>query len=135
MLSNHAFVLAAAVSLLTLSMPQPGLADEDVIYEDQVDRDLMEGGEQCLRTRDVRRTQVIHDQAILFYLRGAAIYVNVLPKPCKRLSSEGRFMYETSASRLCRGDLIKILQDSGLGMSTGRACKIGGFHPITEEQV
>ncbi len=135
MQSIRAATLSVAFFALSLSSLNAALAEEDPIDEDPVDKDLMEGGEQCLRTRNIKKTEVMNDQAILFYFRGADIYVNVLPKPCKRLSNEGRFTYATSVARLCRGDLIRILQDSGFGLTTGRACKIGGFHPITLEQI
>ena len=112
MQSLRTATLSVAFFALTLSLFNPALAEEDTIEEDPINETLMEGGEQCLRTRNVARTEVLSDQVILFHMRGADIYVNVLPKPCKRLSNEGRFMYETPTSRLCRGDLIKILQAS-----------------------
>ncbi len=135
MRSSRSFILPVAAIVLSLSMFNFALAEEDIMEDDPMYKALMEGGEQCLSTRSITRTDVMHDQAILFYVRGSAIYVNVLPKPCKRLSKGGRFMYESSISRLCRGEHIRILQDDGLGLSAGRACRIGGFHPITKEQV
>lgn len=128
-------ILAGACLTLSLMPLNANLAEQDLIDEDPIDKDLMEGGQQCLRTRSIKRTEVIHDQAILFYMRGATIYVNVLPKPCKNLSTGGRFMYESSVARLCRSDHIKVLQDAGFGLTSGRACRIGGFHPISREQV
>ena len=135
MQSIRTATFSVAFLALCLSMFNFALAEEDIIEGDPMYKALMEGGEQCLSTRSITRTDVMHDQAILFYVRGSAIYVNVLPKPCKRLSKGGRFMYESSISRLCRGEHIRILHDDGLGLSAGRACRIGGFHPITQEQV
>lgn len=128
-------VLAAACLILSLAPLNATLAEEDLVDEDAIDRELAEGGEKCIRTRSVVKTTVVDDQTILFYVRGSAIYVNVLPKSCKRLSREGRFMYESAAGRLCESDLINVLEDSGFGLGKGRSCKLGSFRPITEEQI
>jgi hypothetical protein len=66
-------------------------------------------------------------------MRGTAVYVNVMPKECKRLVREGRFMFETTGPRLCRSDWIRVLTDSGVGMATGRSCRLGNFYAITRE--
>ncbi len=92
-------------------------------------------GQRCLSSRPIRKTEVLDDQNILFYLRGAAIYLNHLPKPCKRLAREGRFMYRTTVARICRYDIINLLVDSGGTLGLGRACKLGTFYPITKEEL
>jgi len=103
----------------------PVVEDEDSIIE----------GERCISSRPIRKTEVLDDQNILFYMRGAGIYLNHLPKPCKRLAQESRFMYRTTVARLCRADMINILNDTGLGLSAGRGCKLGNFYAITQEDV
>lgn len=125
MLNRHARILVVACSFLGISaFAEPG-ADEDGALRER----------HCISTRSISKTDVINDQVIIFHMRGTAVYVNVLPKPCRRLSNEGRFMFESSVSRLCASDLITILRGGGFGLTTGRSCRIGTFHPISEEQV
>ena len=130
-LARSIAILATTACLLCLSPvalaqeEPPEVEEEDSIIE----------GERCISSRPVRKTEVLDDQNILFYMRGATIYLNHLLKPCKGLAQEGRFMYRTTVARLCRADMITILRDTGLGMTTGRSCKLGTFWGITEEDV
>ena len=123
-----------AVFLFALSTVQPiQAAEEEAPDVRQPNPDMQ--GQRCLSSRPIRKTEVLDDQNILFYLRGAAIYLNHLPKPCKRLAREGRFMYRTTVARICRYDIINLLVDSGGTLGLGRACKLGTFYPITKEDV
>ncbi len=117
-------ILAIACCLLNWS-PAITLADEP----------LEEGGERCLRSRSITKTDVIDDYNILFYLRGRAIYRNTLPRRCTGLARDRRFMYRTTISRICDRDTISILHDSGSGISPGRSCRLGRFHPISKDEV
>lgn len=131
MINKRGYALAATSCLLILS-PQ-SIAQEDAPRVEE--EDLIVEGVRCVSSRPIRKTEVLDDQNILFYMRGTAIYLNHLPKPCKRLSQESRFMYRTTVARLCRLDLINVLNDTGLGVSAGRACKLGSFYAITQEDV
>ncbi len=124
--------LLAATSCLLILSP-PGAAEEDA-PKVEADDSFVEG-QRCVSSRPIRRTEVLDDQNILFYIRGTAIYLNHLPKPCKNLSREGRFMYRTTVARICRSDIINILRDDGFGLGLGRACKLGSFYAITKEDV
>ncbi len=130
-LTRSVAILATTACLLCL--PPVTLAQEEA-PEVEEDDSILEGL-RCVSSRPIRKTEVIDDQNILFYMRGAAIYLNHLPKPCKRLSESGRFLYRTTVARLCRADIINILQDTGFGLSQGRACKLGTFYAITKEDV
>ena len=89
-----------AVFLFALSTVQPiQAADDEASDIRQPDPDIQ--GQRCLSSRPIRKTEVLDDQNILFYLRGAAIYLNHLPKTCKRLAQEGRFMNRTTVARIC----------------------------------
>ena len=124
------YMLGATVSFLIWSAPVTAQQDAPNVEEDSVTEGL-----RCVSSRPIRKTEVLDDQNILFYMRGAAIYLNHLPKPCKRLSRDGRFMYRTSVARICRYDLINVLNDTGAGVTAGRACKLGSFYAITKEDV
>ena len=125
MSNKRVYSLAAACCALSLSPFAATLADETPIEE----------GEQCLSSRSISRTEVIDDQNVLFFIRGSAIYLNHLPKPCPRLALARRFIYETSVGRLCESDHITVLRDEGFDTVVGRTCRLGRFHPISREQV
>ena len=131
---RQSFRRLIAVFLFALATVQPiKAAEEEAPDIRQPNPDMQ--GQRCLSSRPIRKTEVLDDQNILFYLRGAAIYLNHLPKPCKRLAQEGRFMYRTTVARICKYDIINLLVDSGGTLGLGRACKLGTFYPITKEDV
>ena len=131
MINKRGYALAATSCLLVLSPLTVAQEDGPIVEEE----DSIVEGVRCVSSRPIRKTEVLDDQNILFYMRGTAIYLNHLPKPCKRLSQEGRFMYRTTVARLCRSDHITVLIDSGSGLGPGRACKLGTFYAITKEDV
>ena len=126
------FCILAATSCLLILSPLSAAQEEAPTVEEE---DSIIEGQRCLSSRPIRKTEVLDDQNILFYIRGAAIYLNHLPKPCKNLAREGRFLYRTTVARICRSDIINILTDSGGGLGLGRACKLGTFYAITREDV
>jgi hypothetical protein len=92
-----------------------------------------DGMRDCVRLRTVRRTEVIDDLNILFYMRGSTVYHNILPRRCKGLAREDRFSYKSSIGQLCRRDMIRVLYNDPFGLSEGNACQLGAFHKITKE--
>ncbi len=131
MFNRSVSILAATACLLILS-PRTVAQEDAPSVEEQ---DSIIEGQRCLSSRPIRRTEVLDDQNILFYIRGSGIYLNHLPKPCRNLARHGRFMYRTTVARICRSDIINILADTGFGMGPGRACKLGTFYAITKEDV
>ncbi len=90
---------------------------------------------RCINSRVVRGTDVIDDRNIVFRMTGRKIYLNTLPSPCRGLSRERRFSYVVHTSSLCERDHIRILEDSGFGLHEGRACRLGRFRPVTEDDL
>ena len=130
-LTRSIAILATTACLLCLSPVALAQEEPPEVEED----DSIIEGERCISSRPVRKTEVLDDQNILFYMRGATVYLNHLPKPCRGLTPSSRFMYRTTVARLCRADMITILGYHGLDMGMGRSCKLGTFHGITEEDV
>lgn len=128
MLKKRVCILATACCVLSLSPAVSTLADDvlDVAPE--------EGGERCVDTRRISRTEVIDEHNILFYMRGGVIYRNYLPHKCSALAREETFMYRTSISRLCDIDIITILYDHGFGFTPGPSCSLGRFYPISKDE-
>ena len=123
-LINRIYAVAACCCVLTLSP----------VISTQADDDAKEGGERCVDTRRVVRSEVVDDQTILFYMRNGVIYRNTLPKRCRPLAHEERFSYSTRSSRLCYFDRITIVYDHGSGLTSGPSCALGRYYPITKEE-
>ncbi len=87
--------------------------------------------EQCLNLASIRRTPVLDDRHILFEMRGGATYLNKLPFECSGLGFEESFGYATSLTKLCRQDIIRVLQRGGGGIRG--ACGLGPFEKLEEK--
>ncbi|HUO67405.1 MAG TPA: hypothetical protein VMV37_07710 [Gammaproteobacteria bacterium] len=92
--------------------------------------------QQCVYMGDVRRTAILDDNNILFYMRNGTVYQNHLRNTCFMLRSANRFTYgSTGLRRLCVGDLIQVLPESSFGgapfpMAT---CSLGSYLPIDKD--
>ena len=103
--------------------------------EDVGDETDAEESQRCINSRTIRRTDVVDDSNILFYIRGSKVYLNTMPKTCKGLSDERRFTYGSYTRSLCEFDRIRVLKDSSFGAYEGRACKLGRFRLVTQDDV
>ena len=90
---------------------------------------------KCVNTSRIRRTEIIDDSTIVFYLHGGTMYVNQLPRRCPGLRMAGTYSYRTSVSSLCDVDVITVRRDFGSGVSRGPSCGLGTFKPINEEEL
>ena len=117
------------VLLAVFCIPVISAAADDV--EDEADTKI---GERCINSRTIRRTDVVDDSNVVFYMRGTKVYLNTLPKPCKGLADERRFTYGSFTRSLCEFDRISVLKDSTFGAYEGRSCKLGRFIPVTQEE-
>jgi hypothetical protein len=126
MFEKRVVILGAALCLLTLTPTASSFAQDE--------GDVDEGGERCIDTRRISSTRIVDKQNILFYMRGAVIYHNELPRACMGLRTGKTISYRTSLSRLCSNDLITLLDSFGMGMSRGPSCAIGKFRPVTKEE-
>lgn len=126
----HKHICKFALAGALLCGPLPLLAqdeepDEVPVYD--------EGSRECIDLRQIRRTRIVDDRNILFYMRGDTVYHNILPRQCGGLSREDRFSYETSIGRLCRLDMIRVLYDDPFGLREGNRCGLGLFHKMSRE--
>jgi hypothetical protein len=91
--------------------------------------------DRCVRTRSIRRTQVIDDQTIVFFMRNRDIYVNTLQRQCPQLAHEARFAYEARGGNLCDTDLITVMLQFAGRFEPGFTCRLGQFVPADQETV
>lgn len=91
--------------------------------------------ENCIRQSAIRRTEIVDDRTIIFYMSQQKIYVNNLPNRCSGLRSARTFSYRTTGSQLCNVDTIKVVRSLGGRPDVGPSCGLGKFRPVTEEEV
>ena len=118
-------IVGAAAWLAGAQMPA-GHADEHEAEPETL---------RCLNARTIRRTHVINDDYVVFWIQGRRLFLNALPKSCKGLSRDRRFSFETSTRSLCVRDKIRVLEESASGFYEGRFCTLGLFYPMSEEDL
>ncbi|HHQ14282.1 MAG TPA: hypothetical protein ENK16_04595 [Chromatiales bacterium] len=90
--------------------------------------------ESCVSVARIRRTRIVDDSTILFYMNGGEIFVNHLPRRCPGLRINDAFGYETSLSVLCNVEVIHVLRNIGGDLVRGPTCGLGMFEPVTADQ-
>ncbi len=123
-----------AVSLLAIALLNwPAL----LIAEDESTSSAKpEGAENCVSLQSIRKTRIVDDQTIIFYMRGGDVFVNSLPRRCPGLKRAGAYSYATSLSRLCNTDIIRVLETFGSAFPRpAAACGLGFFSPSSEEAI
>lgn len=89
--------------------------------------------ENCVQTSRIRRTRIIDDETIVFFMRGRETYQNILPLQCAGLKRADRFAYEAQGGRLCSSDTIQVLEDFGPGrLIPTFVCRLGEYYPISD---
>jgi hypothetical protein len=114
-----------------------GCAAGSVVEETEQSADFDRTPHDCISITRISRTEVIDEQTVLFHMSGREIYRNVLPEECPGLNRRDPFMYEprSIAPELCENDQIELLQRFGGSYQRGRACRLGKFHPMTQEDL
>jgi hypothetical protein len=92
-----------------------------------------EDGVSCIPLTQISTTKIIGNQAIEFKMRGGTDYINILPRKCHALSPNRILSWETSLNRLCRLDILKVLDRVGSDIQMVGACGLGYFHPLPED--
>lgn len=119
-------ILGLSLSVSAAAQDERGSADEEEIAYDEFTV-------ECVSLRQIRRTEVVDDRNILFYMSGQKVYHNLLPRPCGGLARENRFSYQTNIGRLCRLDHIRVLYNDPFGLREGNRCSLGVFHKMDRE--
>ena len=108
-------------------------ADE---HEDDGSAGRPEGAELCVSIPAIRKTRIVDDQTIIFYMRGGDLFINRLPRRCNGLARGDGYSYETSLTRLCNTDIIRVLQRFGGAFPRPTtSCGLGFFQPTTSEAI
>jgi hypothetical protein len=78
----------------------------------------------CLNAASIKETLILDDQTILFEMYGGTIYISRLPIKCDGLRVSGGFSYKISSSKLCKQEIITIVEE---GPFHGSKCGLGEF--------
>lgn len=119
-------VLSFAVLGFAASMPL-AFADDDL--PEGLDGYRLTGKTiNCVSTTRIKSTSALDDDNIIFEMSGKKTYLNRLRSSCPHLGFEDSFMYEISGNRLCKGEIITVLQSGDPGAS----CSLGKFELLEE---
>ena len=102
--------------------------------ESEVDMDS-ENSQRCVNMARIRNVDIIDRQTLLFEMSGDKVYLNQLPNPCPGLNRDSVLLYRMQMNRLCRLDLITVLESFGRGFMPGATCGLGNFSRLSEQQV
>lgn len=85
--------------------------------------DKSSGKNVCLWVNRIDHTQVLNDHQILFYEVGGKIWQSNLTVPCRTLTAQDGFSWQSGIPEIC-GNLeqIRVLR-------TGESCLLGAFVP------
>lgn len=103
--------------------------------EETIADDIVLETQNCISSSRIRRTDILDDHTIVFYMYGSDIFLNKLPHRCSGLRMADAFGYDVRTSQLCNVDTIRVLDNFGGGIRPGIACGLGKFGLITEEQL
>lgn len=104
------------------------LFSSNALAESQADKYLGER-EMGLDVVRIKETRILDNQTILFETLGGAIYISRLPAPCNGLKIAGGFSYKTSNSKLCKQEIIQVVEP---GSALGSTCGMGEFIRIKD---
>jgi len=85
----------------------------------------------CISLRSIDRIQPLDERNFLIHVGVNTYYLNEVSGSCNSAGRSGyRLQYSTSLSQLCRGEIIKVV-DNSTGFSAG-SCGLGSFEKLTE---
>lgn len=119
---------AAAIVLAMAAVPA------DAVARPKKDANILSKYEKtgetvsCVSLMSVRDTDIIDDYAMLVDM-GRDMYLNEMTGRCSGLSREGRYVHEAPHGRMCRGDIIRVLDSFG---GYRGSCVLGAFEKLTE---
>ncbi len=77
----------------------------------------------CLEVNRIDHTEVLNDREILFYMNNGQIWVNNFSSPCRSLTREDGWVWESRIDRYCDNlESIRVIR-------TGEVCLLGAFTP------
>ena len=82
----------------------------------------------CLMNRAVRDTDALDDYTLLVEASDG-VYLNELNGRCSGLEREGRYVRKSPEARMCKGDIITVIDTFGTMLGS---CSLGAFEKLSE---
>jgi hypothetical protein len=117
--------VAAALSAIALVAGEAARAQDDEPLVAQ----------QCVSHSMIRRTKIVDDTNILFYMRNGVVYNNVLPRQCPSLNPHTLVEYSYRGGQLCADSTVQIYWDMNMRQVPTFVCRIGMFVPLADSEV
>jgi hypothetical protein len=89
--------------------------------------------ERCIFTREIRNTEILDEQHLVFQLSGKRFYLVQFQYTCPGLRRGASIVYESRDARLCRLDQIRAFEPGPA--IPNPPCTLPGFMPVEKEQV
>ena len=125
----HQIVMAAAaasVASIALAGASFAASSADKLAQDQPTGKKV----NCVDTYQIRETDVIDNQNILFRTSGNTYYINHLPNRCSGLKMQDGFSYTLRGlNKLCNVDTITPVSTGG---AIYGPCPLGEFEEVTK---
>lgn len=128
--SHHiTFAVAAGALLFAAVAHADAPVARDAVAPTAPNTPAASNAEDCLMANRIRRTTVVDDRTVLFYVGQNQIYKNVLPYKCSLLRSYDTIVYKPTNNQLCSVDTIAPL-DTSTPATVFARCGLGTFEPI-----
>ena len=112
---RHFAKASAVTAIMALALPFAGTARADAPQKNV-----------CLWVNRIDHTQVMNDHQILFFETNGKIWQSNLPVPCRTMTSQDGFAWESGIPEICGNvEQIRVLR-------TGEHCLLGAFVPYVK---
>jgi hypothetical protein len=117
-------ISALGIFNLTLSVAFSFVSKEERFAKEMAKYSKTNTFESCISPQQIKRTNVLDDNHILFEMRGNKYLLNTLDHKCSRLGFERSISYTVRGGRLCNTDTVSVF-DNSLGPIS--SCFLGKF--------
>ena len=121
LLSGFALGIAAVAGLPGAALARSKSA-EDILSKYEKTGESV----SCMTLSSVRNTDIVDDYSMLVQ-SGGNMFLTEFNGRCIGLKSEGRYVHESHTGRMCKGDIIRVLDT--LGGFRG-SCSLGEFEKL-----
>lgn len=83
----------------------------------------------CLSLNTIRDTDAVDDFTLLVEAPRGEMYLNELSGRCIGLAREQRYSHKTSQNKLCKGDIIQVMDSFGNPLGS---CGLGDFEKLSK---
>lgn len=124
--------MRASLTTILASLAILAWASASHAQDEAEDEGLKAKTRNCVNTRRIRRTYIVDDRNLLFYLGSRTVLLNTTEQQCPGLKRDGQFSWTTNSGVLCKGDGIAGIYGMGRTRAVPR-CQLGVFFQVSRE--